>query len=145
LVFILHCCTVFSYKLCYLTDSILSRCFITLDKFFPFLEEPPFVQSYTIGCSPTSSTSLIFASSLTLSNLTQHGKASNTSARYDKSHISLTIYLQLSDRRHSTLHPSRVVSTRREHIVIASPAVCEIPFETKGTVVSYFSRNAIAS
>ena len=43
------------------------------------------------------------------------------------------------------LHSSRVVSTRREHIVIVSPAVCEIPFETKGTVVSYVSRKAIAS
>jgi hypothetical protein len=40
---------------------------------------------------------------------------------------------------------SRVVLTRRENIVIVSPAVCEIPFETKGTVVSFISRKAIVS
>jgi hypothetical protein len=40
---------------------------------------------------------------------------------------------------------NRIVSTNREHIVIVSPSVCAIPFETKGTVVSYANRIDIAS
>jgi len=39
---------------------------------------------------------------------------------------------------------SRVVLTRRENIVV-SPAVYEIPFEKKVTVVSFISRKAIVS
>jgi len=49
---------------------------------------------------------------------------------------SVATCLRLSDRRHSMLGRHRIVSARREHIVIVSSSVYDIPLEALSRIVS---------
>lgn len=80
-----------------------------------FLEWPGSFQSYKMECSSTCSDSLIFSSTLV--------SAKNWLCIFKKCHwegFSVAICSRLSDERHNMLSRHRVISSRREHIVMAS-------------------------
>ena len=66
-----------------------------------------------------------------LFNLTENGKSPDGFTFCDTDQTSVTIYLRLSNRRHIRLRRYPIVSARRQHIVVLSPSVPEVPFETE--------------
>ena len=59
-------------------------------------------------------------------------------------HLWSFIYAWATDG-HTRLRRYPIVSARRQHIVVLSPSVSEVPFETKSAVVSQAHRFAIVS
>lgn len=120
----------------FLIHWILSRCFSTLIRIFMVIHNGVFPNRF-YKFNIYLSDPWYFLSHSCLYNRTHVCKACDISPFCSTDHTSVAICLWLSDEWHNLLLTRYcIISTHQEHVAIVLSSVCEVPFDTRGNVVS---------